>query len=262
MADEWDGEERVPADAEGEEDDADIGSLLDAGYDLLDGFVTWLEEQAGLSTRIAQQDCFNAESLLDYLANHHRKSVDEINEFELRWFLFSHYIRKALADVETEERLPDSLLRFFSYLRAEHSYSVPDWVFSTLDDRAFYLKRRRDYIELDTEDERAWESGFRIWCTELEDDLDLRCLWLPKDLGMGISRADAMGWREATLMEESNNLWQSERQELLRSGLDYETVREQLTESNRIWATTPQDRLEGQTPLEVILAERQERVEE
>src|SRR5262249_4829956 len=156
---------------------------------------------------------------------------------------FSHYLRKAQADVETEERLPDSLLRFFTYLRAEHGYSIQDWLFSTLDDRAFYLKRRRDYLELDSEDERAWEEGFRAWCTELEDDLDLRCLWLPRDLGIGIAHADVMGWREATLLEEANRLWQAEREELLRAGLDFDTVRERLMESTLHWTSTPQVRL-------------------
>src|SRR5689334_19597965 len=88
------------------QEEADIQSLLDAGYEQLDGFVTWLEETLGLDTRTAQQDCFNAESLLDYLANHQHKAAADINEFELRWFLFSHYIRKAMAEPETEERLP------------------------------------------------------------------------------------------------------------------------------------------------------------
>jgi|GEM_PF-1964976 len=261
MADVWQEGEGVPDDAWSEESDADIGSLLDVGYEQLDGFVNWLEAQ-GLPTRIAQQDCFNAECLLDYLANHYRKLIDDINEFELRWFLFSHYIRKAQADVETEERLLDSLQRFFAFLHTEYAYSVPDWVFSTLDDRAFYLKRRRDYAELDSEDERAWEEGFRSWCAELEDDLDMRSLWLPKNLGMDVSRSDVMGWREATLMDEANRQWQEERSRLLSLGLDFDTVRERLTAFYLEWASLPQERLEGQSPREVILAERLERMEE
>jgi hypothetical protein len=262
MADESPELEALTGDYWNEESDTDIGALLDIGYDQLDGFVIWLEEQAGISTRIAQQDCFNAECLLDYLANQHRKTVEEINEFELRWFLFSHYIRKAQAEAETEERLTDSLLRFFTYLRSEHSFQVPDWVFSTLDDRAFYLKRRRDYVELDNVDERAWEEGFREWCAELEEDLEIRCLWLPKDELLGVSRADMMGWREATLHDEANDLWQSEREHLLSTGMDYDSIRERLTESYLQWTITPQDRLEGLTPREVILAERLERSEE
>ena len=245
-----------------EESGSGIGELLDEGYALLDGFVSWLEEKARISTRIAQQDCFNAESLIDYLANNHRKPIQEINEFELRWFLFSHYIRKAMADVETEERLPDSLHRFFNYLAFAHTFTIQDWILSVLDDRTYYLKRRRDYAELDLVDEQIWEEGFRSWCEELEDDLDLRCLWLPGDLGSGIARTDLMGWREATLQEEANQLWQSMRTTLLSQGLDYETVREQLTSAFHQWVSAPQERLEGQSPREIILAERQERIEE
>jgi hypothetical protein len=262
MADESTESLALPGDPWNEDSDTNIGALLDIGYDQLDGFVNWLEEQAGISTRIAQQDCFNAECLLDNLANHHRKTVEQINEFDLRWFLFSHYIRKAQADSETEERLTDSLFRFFTYLRSEHAFQVPDWVFNTLDDRAFYLKRRRDYAELDNVDERAWEEGFRDWCAELEEDLEIRCLWLPNDELLGIARADLMGWREATLHDEANDLWQSQRDHLLRSGQDYDTIREHLTEAYLQWANAPQDRLEGQTPREVILAERLERSKE
>ncbi|MCW3055207.1 MAG: hypothetical protein JWN14_4377, partial [Chthonomonadales bacterium] len=113
---------------------SEIGELLDEAYDLLDGFVAWLEGEAGLDTRTAQQDCFNAESLLDYLANHSQKSIREMNEFELRWFVFSHYIRQSIADTETEERLPDSLRRLSVYLRAEQAIDLPEWVQSVLDD--------------------------------------------------------------------------------------------------------------------------------
>src|SRR5262245_36276391 len=93
------------------EDEADspLQALLDEAYDQLDRFVDWVERYLELDTRIAQQDCFNAEFLIDYLVNQFEKAVAEINEFELRWFLFSHYLRKAMADAETEERLPDSL---------------------------------------------------------------------------------------------------------------------------------------------------------
>ena len=45
----------------------DIQELLDTGYEQLDGFVNWLEENMHMDARTAQQDCLNAESLLDYL---------------------------------------------------------------------------------------------------------------------------------------------------------------------------------------------------
>ena len=239
----------------------DIQEILNEGYERLDQFMQWGEETLGLDARTVQQDCFNAESLLDFLANAHRKRSEDINEFELRWFVFSHYVRKAMADIETETRLPDSLRRYYEFLRSEHTYFVPDWLYDTLDDRAFYEKRLREYRALPEEDERAWEVGFRQWCEELEDDLDTRSLWLPREIGDGLQWQDPMGWREATLYEEANQLWQNERTELLHNGMDFETARFRLTESYLGWLRMPQERLEDMTPLEIITQEREERAE-
>ena len=245
-----------------EEDNQDIQELLDLGYEQLDAFTNWVDTSLELGPRIAEQDCFNAEFLIDYLANHQRKSAANINEFELRWFLFSHYIRKASAEEEIEERLPESLQRFFSFLRREHRELTPPWVDSVLDDTAFYARRRREYALLDSEDERAWEVGFRNWCAELEDDLDTRCLWMPREIGDGLEWSEVMAWREATLYQEANENWQREREQLLRSGLDYEAARNQLLDSYEGWLDTPQARLEDETPREVVLAERLQRAEE
>ncbi len=73
---------------------------------------------------------------------------------------------------------------------------------------------------------------------------------------------ELMGWREATLRDEANRLWQEEREALLREGLDYETARQRLIDSYHLWLDTPQMRLEGATPRELILEERRERAEE
>ena len=176
--------------------------------------------------------------------------------------MFSHYIRKAQAEEEIEERLPDSLHRFFGFLRREHPELAPEWVESVLDDTAFYAKRRREYAALNSVDERAWEMGFREWCAELEDDLDTRSLWLPREIGDGLEWGDVMAWREFTLHREANDNWQREREQLLHSGLDVEAVREHLFQSYEAWLDTPQARLEEETPREVIQAERLERGDE
>lgn len=263
MADErdyWD-------ESEGREDlslpqDLDIEALLSLGYEQLDGFARWLEQDRGVTTRYANQDCFNAEMLMDYLANLRRKSVHEINEYDLRWFVFSHYIRKAEADAETEERLPVSLRNFFAFLRMNYDFETPAYVEEILEDVTYYNKRRQDYDALDAQNERRWEEGFREWCAELSDDLDLRCLSLPRELGDGLDWGDTRGWREATLWEEANNNWQNERAELMRDGIDYETVRANLMSSYLLWVDTPQLRLDDKTPAEVILEERLDKVGE
>ena len=240
---------------------SEIQEILEIGYEQLDQFMQWSEETLGLDARTTQQDCFNAEFLMDYLANVHRKTAADINEFELRWFLFSHYIRQSMADTETEERLPDSLRRYFEFLRSEHAYFVPDWFYAVLDDSAFYMKRLHDFHALPAEDEREWQMGFRAWSEELESDLDTRSLWLPVELGEGLQWHDPMGWREATLRDEANKIWQEERSELLWQGMDYESVRERLFITYTDWLNEAQDKLDGMTPLEVIQEEQAERAE-
>lgn len=237
----------------------DIDTLLQEGYAFLDGFVYWLENRMGIDTRTAQQHCFNAESLVDYLANHHHISALGVDEFSLRWFVFSHYIRKSIADRETKERLLASLDLFYAYLRAEQEMNVPDWVAAILDDIPFYLARLRSYEALDTEDEADWKQGFRDWCDELKGDLEARCLWLPDDMGEGMEWGEQSGWREAALRDEANRLWQQERANLLRDGLHYEAIREHLTVSYLMWMDYPQPKLDHQTPRQTVREERRER---
>jgi hypothetical protein len=250
------------ADADDRDDEPAIQDLLDLGYQQLDGFVEWLESRVGVDSRTAQQDCFNAESLVDYLANHERKAVFDTNEYDLRWFVFSHYIRKSIADRETKERLTESLERFFDYLAAVHGMRQPDWIEATLEDSVFYLQRLRALQLLAGEDEAEWKTGFRAWCEELEHDLDVRGLWLPADMGEGMVWGDRMGWREATLRDDANREWQRERNELLSNGLSVDAVRDRLTASYHLWLDTPQERLEGDTPRRTIQAERAEQMVE
>ncbi len=148
-----------------EEDDAaladtDVTDLLDIGYDQLDRYVAWSESALNLDTRTAQQDAFNAEALMDYVANHHRKAIADMNEYELRWFVFSHYIRKAMAEAATEERLLTSLTRFLGYLAQLHEIVITDWMRSVLDETNYYHTRRTAFHALSAEDEQAWKIGF------------------------------------------------------------------------------------------------------
>jgi hypothetical protein len=247
-------------DSLGEEDgERDIQSLLDEAYDLLDGFVVWLEEELDEDVRLAQMDCTNCEFLLDYLANYEYKSIREMNEFDLRWFVFSHYIRKATAGYETEEMLLDSLRRFFNYLRKEHLYTVPEWIPAVLEDRVFYLKRLADFKKMEEEDEEEWQAAFREWCRDLEEDLSERLLWLPREMGEGLFWLDAMGWREAALYQEANHHWQTQRVHLLSQGLEHAEVLARLQTAYAEWLQAGQERLSGMSPLQIIQAERRER---
>jgi len=243
---------------ESEESGRGITDILDEGYGYLDGFVAWCTNELKLDQTTIRQDYLNAECFIDYIANNHRKAVQHVNEFELRWFVFSHYIRIELTDATTEERLLSSLQRFFNYLISQDVVAERDWVQGVLDDTTYYLARRSAYRSLNADDERAWKAGFENWCVELDEDLDTRCLLLPRQLGDGVLWSDAMGWREATLRYEANDRWQAERDVLISQGTGYEDIRGQLLIEFLEWVDTPQPRLDDQTPADVILAERLE----
>jgi hypothetical protein len=234
----------------------DIQLLLDTGYEQLDEFSGWLETQLGLDIRTIHRDTFNVEALVDFLANRYVKSPAEANEFELRWFCFSHYIRMSMADVETATQLPDSLQRFYGYLQSVEAFDPPAWLTAVLSDRSYYLARRAAYLDLEQLGEEEWAEGFAAWRIDLEDDLSARCLLPPNDLGAGERWSEKMGWREATLRGEAERRWQVERQELVDEGWDFSRIQQQLVESYELWLGAPDERLEDMTPREVILAER------
>ncbi len=96
------------------------------------------------------------------------------------------------------------------------------------------------------------------WCTQLDDDLDSRCLLVPRDLGNGETWSDKMGWREATLRDECIARWQRERDHLLAEGMGYEQMRDRLQIAYLEWLDTPQVRLDGLSPADTIFAERLE----
>ncbi len=249
-------EDRIPF--EEDESSSRITAILDSGFELLQAHSNYLLNDIHLLKHVITQDYDNIDFLIDYLANHHSKSVLEINEYELRWFIFSYYIRKSTLGSDTEERLFSSLDRFFTFLTRNYGFQPADWLQGVLDEENYYQARRGAYRSLNEEDERLWKEGFQHWCEELNSDLDARSLLVPNELGDGITWSDAMGWREATLRNEAVNLWQSEREQLLGAGAIAETIREQLVIVYLEWVDTPQDRLDGQSPAEVILAERLE----
>ncbi len=239
-------------------EETDIQEILDAGYDLLGEFQIWIEKSLKIDSDTSQQDLYNVESLMEYLAYRGRRSLQKVDEFHLRWFVFSHYIRHSNAGKETEEHMPESLKRLYYFLQNAKGMFLPDWIEATLEDQSFYIHRRTAFREMNGEDEAQWIEEYRTWSEEMDSDLDSRCLLLPREITENILWGDKMGWREATLFEEANNLWQKERTELLLDGLDFESIRYDITSSYELWLSTPQIRLDDATPIEMILQERAE----
>ncbi len=238
-----------------------ISTLIEEGYNILDDFIRWLEEDLSSTARLVQQDSFNGELLMEYLAHTHSKGFTDINEYELRWFLYSYAIRKSIADDNTKQRMLASLTNLFHFLQTRRGMAVQAWLTAILQDVETYHNRLHAYTTLSAEDEQKWQEGFAEWCRELDNDLEMRCLAIPADLGHGMYWRDEMGWREATLREEANRLWQEERLELLNQGADYEEILRQLQTSYYVWADMPQDKLDDATPSQIIMEEREGRPE-
>ncbi|MCS6775120.1 MAG: hypothetical protein RMJ43_15855 [Chloroherpetonaceae bacterium] len=239
-------------------EDFDLSTLYNDVLEMQGRFERWIRCLPGVDAHAAQRMCYNTEFFLDYLVNQFEKPVQQINEFELRWFLFSDYIRNARVDEDTALTVLDSLRYFFDFLSESESWSRPQFVDEVLSERAYYLERRRKYLLLDAENVLVWHTGYRRWCEELEDYLDARCLWLPRDMGKGMEWGEEAGWREGTLRREAHRRWLEEREALLQEGWDFETVRTRLFDSLMVWLDTPQRRLGNATPREVIAQERSE----
>lgn len=256
MFEDWEAlEESIP-------DGMDTQDILDEGYAILDGFARWLEEELNLDARVTQQDVFNAEMLVDYVAETARVSVMQMTEFDLRWFVYSHYIRNAKAETEIEERLIESLKRFVVYLKQEHGYFPEHWVEEVVNSPEIYTARWQALHQLDAGDEVEWLAGYRTWCAELEDTLDARGLTLPREMGDSLYWGETMGWREGTLRHRAHRMWLLHRAEMIGQGYGFEEMRDRLADAYIYWMDTPQSHLDGLTPKEMVLQERRERAEE
>lgn len=246
---------------EEEIEEADLSALYDSALEMQGRFERWVRCRSGIDALAVQRICYNTEFFLDYLVNQFEKPTQEINEFELRWFLFSYYIRNARVDEATNSTVLDALRYFFDFLSEVEGWARPQFVDDVLSERMYFMDRRRKYLLLPVENELVWQVGYRRWCEELEDNLDALCLWLPRDMGKGMEWGEEAGWREGTLRREAHRQWLQEREYLLQEGWDFESMRSRLFNSLMLWLDTPQWRLGNATPREVILQERSECVD-
>jgi len=245
-------------------DEEVIGNAEDATAQnnlALEAFLNWMAALPDYTSQIRWHYA-NVEAFLDYLSTVAQITVFNLNEFDLRWFLFHYYIRHDSTYMEEEARhiLPTSLALFFRFLKEEKEWEIPQWVFETLQNQAWFETRLVDYQKLSTLDIESAELAYSRWNQELLEDLDNRLLLLPKVLVEGISWNEPAGWREAALYRQALRLWLKLRQELLTDPtLEESDIREILLSAYASWVRTPQERLENQSPIEVILAERDER---
>lgn len=237
-----------------------VSSLVERNEAFLHRFVKWMAQHEQYPEYVQLWHYANVEAFLDYLATYAKTPLEQVNEFDVRWFLYHYYIRRDMDEMDEEAThiLLQSLALFYRFLQEEAAWVLPNWLLNVLSDQSFFEKRLLDYRKLSALPEEEAERGYAAWNKELLDDLDARLLLIPNEIGEGLSWMQPSGWREAALYEEALRMWLKLRSELLTRNVDEHSLQESLIGAYQAWLRTPQDRLDHQTPVEVILAEREE----
>jgi len=144
---------------------------LKEAEELVRRFAHWLVEEKGLSPEEADGYGFNAYTLADYLIRGEGLTPETVDERALKWFLYSHYIRKCMAPEETELALPRSIGLFYEYLQALGRMDDIGWIQAICADEDKYLARRAGYRSLNVEEDAAFQRGFERWINELRQEI-------------------------------------------------------------------------------------------
>ncbi len=239
-----------------EQETADTQELLDSGYDELDKYGNWLGTHTGTDNRTLERYSYVLEALIDYLANYPKTDFRSMTEYDLSWFCYFYFIRLGTPDSAMHDVLLPALSSFVTWMKFEYEWLSPSWLGSLIADETMYNRRLASYRLLETMSESDWTEAFDLWCNELNDYLDSRCMLIPSEIGNGITWGNTMGWREKALYDHCARRWQHEREVRLNAGAGYEEIRQSLLNSYTSWLETPQERLDMASPREVIMLER------
>ncbi|MDH7485097.1 MAG: hypothetical protein QHJ81_02340 [Anaerolineae bacterium] len=144
---------------------------LEEAEALVHRFAQWLVKEKRLSPEEASNHGFNAHVLADYLICYEGLTLETVSEQALKWFLYSHYIRKVMAPRETELALPRSIGLLYEYLHVLGRVSDLGWIQALCADEQRYRARWQGYQDLDVEDEEAFRRGFGKWINELRQEI-------------------------------------------------------------------------------------------
>ncbi len=239
-----------------EQETADTQKLLDAGYDELDRYSRWIETHRKTDNRTAERYSYVLESLVDYLANYRKTDFRSMSEYDVTWFSYFYFIRQSTPDAAMHEALIAALSSFTEWMKYEYEWVAPSWLNALNADATMYNRRLASYRSLENMSESDWTEAFEIWCAELNDYLDSRCMLVPTEIANGIGWGGTMGWREKALYDHCARRWQHERDKRVNGGAGYEEVRRSLLGSYASWLETPQERLDMASPRDVIMLER------
>lgn len=240
----------------------DIEEILFDLYSNLPEFEIWLDEKQKLSKIIIGCHLQNAEEYFDYIANEHQILFHHSTEFIVKWFVYSEYLRTTDTSEQEREILLSSLNLLNSFFKLKGKGIEDDWFIRVIEDDEYYQLRLTTYGSMEKLNEQEWKNAFDIWCVELNEMLDSKCLMVPNYIGDGMTWGNTMGWREKTLMDEANRMWQYFRTELIGQGMSFEEMRPKLEGAFTRWLAEPQEKLDGLSPSQMIGLERMEREEQ
>lgn len=206
-----------------------------------------------LSKATARKHAINAMYLLEYLCRWSRVRFEALHEFDLRTFLYDWSPRKSSASRTDAKALLSSLKHFLRYLTSTADLRYP-WALEILKDRSTFLQRFDDCPV-----GPFWIPAVQTWRTVGQAHLEALALSPTGFLADDDQFGATMGRDEARLYEELQRLWLHWRDDVIEGGLHrWEDVMDVLRGRQRKWAAAPQGRLDGESPYQVILAERDE----
>lgn len=230
----------------------DMDEFAEQQMVIAEEFRFWLEEK-GLKENKVRQYSLNVELFLKFLTYYQVIPVAAVHEYDLRFFLYEWYPRKALeSDRRRAKTLLTSLKKFFQFLLEEEEISCT-WSGPILADRAIFIKR--------------WEScpfnfmadqTTETWEQEGYADLDARQFHPDGNMGITSEWGEAgMGVEEEELHSELHRRWLIWRDELILSGIAHPgELRAELVERQRVWEQTPHPNYQHRPPIDVIEDER------
>lgn len=200
---------------------------------------------------------FNIYMLVDYLADYEGKSVKDINELDLRIFMYNWIIHKALVPLPIKRVIPESVSVFYEFLENNKLIKDIKWLKKICADKKYYQKRLKEYNLIKT-GSSDYQEKYAKWHNDLTEELYNLCLIPSSYLGEKEQWGSAMGIRERSLYEQLSKYILQQKQKLETEGkTEPKENRATLDKLQKEWVARKVKKL-GMSPYEAVMQERKE----
>jgi len=236
-------------------ENVDASKVRSASY--LDDFSEWLGSSKHMEAGEISERRQHAEALVEFLHVVKGKECSELDELDLRQFLYNHAIALWVEPIGAQGRLPASVALFYEYLEQKGVFDGSRWLKPICSDIEYYLSRCRSFRNWENRDSQ-WEEHFAAWCDELDQDLYRRCLLPAERLDGETVWSENMGEMERRIHRELASFLVKRRKELMESGVkSFHTLRNRLEQLQKAWLARPKKRFGGRSPLELVKQEQE-----